>query len=96
MDGERPSIESRSGLSIFSTNCRAYAESDSMYLLCPSAKMVSNAREDLPEPLTPVTTMKLSLGIFRSIFFRLCSLAPMILIVSKVALFYLVLPRVMN
>ena len=52
--GESPSIESTSGFSICSRNCRAYADSDSTYRLCPSAKIVSNAREDLPDPLTPV------------------------------------------
>jgi len=40
--------------------------------------MVSNAREDLPEPDRPVMTTNLSLGIEISIFFKLCSLAPFI------------------
>jgi len=35
--GESPSIESTSGFSIICRNCRAYAESDSTYLRCPSA-----------------------------------------------------------
>ena len=39
--------------------------------------MVSNAREDLPEPLRPVMTVILSLGITTSTFFRLCCLAPL-------------------
>ena len=47
-----------------------------------TAKMVSNAREDLPEPDTPVITMSLSRGMVRSIFFKLCSRAPFITILS--------------
>ena len=42
--------------------------------------MVSKARDDFPEPERPVITVMLSFGIFTSIFFRLCSLAPTILI----------------
>src|SRR5579872_5776408 len=38
--------------------------------------MVSNAKEDLPDPDRPVITVRLSRGISRSIFFRLCSRAP--------------------
>src|SRR5260221_7218853 len=38
--------------------------------------MVSKAREDLPEPLSPVITTSESRGISISIFFRLCSRAP--------------------
>src|SRR6266436_6690626 len=74
--GERPSIESTSGFSICSRNCRAYAESDSTYLLCPSAKIVSKASEDLPEPETPVKTTNLFRGTTTSMFLRLCSRAP--------------------
>ena len=40
--------------------------------------MVSNASEDLPEPDNPVKTISLSLGISKSMFFKLCSLAPFI------------------
>ena len=42
--------------------------------------MVSNAREDLPEPERPVITTSLSLGMVTSTFLRLCSLAPFITI----------------
>jgi hypothetical protein len=35
--GESPSIESTSGFSMRSRNCRAYADSDSTYRRCPSA-----------------------------------------------------------
>ena len=42
--------------------------------------MVSKARDDLPEPESPVKTINLSLGIVMSIFLRLCSLAPFITI----------------
>ena len=78
MAGDRPSIESRSGLSIISKNCLAYAESDSTYRLWPSAYMVSNASVDLPEPERPVITTSLFFGMSRLIFFKLCSLAPRI------------------
>src|SRR5678816_1094984 len=44
--------------------------------------MVSNASEDLPDPLKPVTTTNLSRGIFSVRFLRLCSRAPPILIKS--------------
>ena len=44
---------------------------------CPSAYKVSNAREDFPEPDNPVMTTNLSRGISTSIFFRLCSRAPL-------------------
>ena len=46
------------------------------------AKMVSKANEDLPEPERPVKTINLSRGIFRSIFFKLFWLAPLITISS--------------
>src|SRR3954470_8777537 len=42
--------------------------------------MVSKAREDLPEPDSPVNTTSLSRGISRSTFLRLCSRAPRIVI----------------
>ena len=42
--------------------------------------MVSNARDDLPEPDSPVITTNLSLGISMQMPLRLCSLAPLILI----------------
>src|SRR2546421_7518031 len=38
--------------------------------------MVSNAREDLPEPLTPVTTVMALCGISTLMFFRLWTRAP--------------------
>src|SRR5208282_978956 len=38
--------------------------------------MVSKAREDLPEPLTPVTTVRASWGISTVMFFRLWTRAP--------------------
>src|ERR1700689_2105104 len=38
--------------------------------------MVSKAREDLPEPLSPVITVKVLRGISTSIFLRLCWRAP--------------------
>src|SRR5690349_9782923 len=51
-----------------------------MYLRCPSAKMVSNASEDFPDPDTPVITTSLSRGISTSSDLRLCSAAPRTLI----------------
>lgn len=47
-----------------------------MYLRWPSAKMVSKASEDLPEPERPVMTTSLSRGMSRSMPLRLCSRAP--------------------
>src|SRR3954463_15757881 len=47
-----------------------------MYLRWPSAKMVSKAREDLPEPERPGMTTSRSRGISTVMFLRLCSLAP--------------------
>src|SRR5437867_3491251 len=38
--------------------------------------MVSNARLDLPEPESPVTTMSRSRGISTEMFLRLCTRAP--------------------
>src|SRR6478736_7044276 len=74
--GDRPSMKSTSGLSICPRNWRAYADSDSTYRRCPSAKMVSKANDDLPDPDSPVKTMSLSRGRSRSTFRRLCSRAP--------------------
>ena len=42
----------------------------------PSAKRMSKARVDLPEPLRPVTTTMPSRGMSTEIFLRLCSRAP--------------------
>src|ERR1019366_1798619 len=44
--------------------------------------MVSKASEDLPLPERPVRTIRLSRGRVRSMFLRLCSLAPRISMVS--------------
>src|ERR1035441_5537195 len=46
--------------------------------------MVSKAREDLPEPLRPVITVRLLRGISTSIFFRLCWRAPCTVIRSSI------------
>ena len=54
MAGYSPSMSSTRGFCIWERNCLAYAESDSTYLLWPSAYMVSNASDDFPDPLTPV------------------------------------------
>ncbi len=47
-----------------------------MYFRCPSAKIVSNASDDLPEPESPVITTSLSRGMSTDRFLRLCSFAP--------------------
>src|SRR5205085_3879856 len=47
--------------------------------------MVSNASEDLPEPLRPVSTISCSRGISTSTFFRLFSLAPLMAMVSLIS-----------
>src|SRR4029077_15466391 len=74
--GESPSMESTSGFSICSRNWRAYADSDSTYRRCPSAKIVSKASDDLPDPETPVMTTNLLRGTTTSMFLGLCSRAP--------------------
>lgn len=66
--GLNPEICSTSGLSRFPKNCLAYAAKLSIYLLCPSAYIVSNANEDLPLPLNPVITTSFSLGMDISMF----------------------------
>src|SRR5690242_10906217 len=45
--------------------------------------MVSKASEDLPEPDRPVNTTSLSRGISTSMFFRLCSRAPRMVIARR-------------
>src|SRR3954453_8614902 len=74
--GDRPSMKSTSGLSIWPRNCRAYADSDSTERRCPSAKMVSKARLDLPDPDSPVNTISESRGRSSEMSLRLCSRAP--------------------
>src|SRR5215475_13016533 len=74
--GDSPSMKSTSGLSIWPRNCLAYADKDSTYRRCPSAKIVSNARLDLPEPESPVKTIIASRGRSRLTSRRLCSRAP--------------------
>ena len=50
----------------------------------PSAKMMSNARVDFPDPESPVTTTSSSRGISKEMFFKLCSLAPLMQIEFEV------------
>src|SRR5690349_10454130 len=75
--GDNPSMKSTSGLSIWPRNCRAYADNDSTYRRWPSAKIVSKASDDLPDPDNPVNTMSASRGRSRSTLRRLCSRAPL-------------------
>src|SRR5215831_2190645 len=49
--------------------------------------MVSKASEDLPEPESPVNTTSLSRGISTSMFFRLCSRAPRMVMARKPLVF---------
>src|SRR5215510_2357091 len=46
--------------------------------------MVSNASDDLPDPLRPVMTVSVFRGISTSIFFRLCWRAPCTVIRSSI------------
>src|SRR3989344_9697457 len=80
--GERPVISSTSGFCIWWRNCRAYAESDSTYRRCPSAKMVSNAKDDFPLPESPVNTTILLRGISTVTSLRLWVRAPFTIIFS--------------
>src|SRR5215469_1710991 len=69
-------MKSTSGLSIWPRNCLAYADSDSTYRRWPSAKIVSKARLDLPDPDRPVKTIMESRGRSSETSLRLCSRAP--------------------
>src|SRR3972149_2717796 len=50
--------------------------------------MVSNASVDLPEPDSPVITMSLPRGSSTSMFFRLCSRAPLTTILSLIKILH--------
>ena len=71
--GDNPSIKSTSGFSILPKNCLAYALKLSTYRRCPSAYIVSKAKELFPLPLSPVITTNWSRGISKFIFFKLFS-----------------------
>ena len=75
----------------FPKNCLAYDDKLSIYLLCPSANKVLNANDDFPDPETPDITVILFFGISNDIFFKLCNLAPVIMIFSLVfeAIFFI-------
>ena len=75
-----PTMESTSGLSKRPKNWRAYEDRLSTYLLWPSAKSVLKAKLLFPEPLNPVSTTSLFLGIETEMFFKLCTRAPLIMI----------------
>src|SRR5579875_576232 len=74
--GDSPSMKSTSGLSIWPRNWRAYADRASTYRRWPSAKIVSKARLDLPDPDSPVNTIRESRGRSIETSLRLCSRAP--------------------
>src|SRR5690625_2322809 len=76
--GETPVIYATLG---FSMPCIPIA---SRYCRCDSLKRISCARVDLPDPETPVITLKLRFGIFTLTSFKLCSFACAILIHSVI------------
>ena len=84
--GGIPSMDSTSGLLILPRNWRAYELRLSAKRLCPSAKRVSKARDDFPEPEMPVITTNFPRGISTVIFFRLLTLAPLIIILPRSAI----------
>src|SRR5436305_5120699 len=74
--GGSPSMASTSGTPSWWNSRRAYGETDSKYRRWASAYRVPNARDDLPDPDTPVNTTRASRGMATSAFFRLWVLAP--------------------
>src|SRR5262245_23958594 len=82
--GESPFTKSTSGFLSCPTKRFANVDIDASSRRCPSAYTVSNASDDLPEPLTPVTTTSLSRGISTSTFCRLFSRAPRISMVVRI------------
>ena len=64
-------MSSISGFCNLPRNCLAYDDRLSIYTLCPSAKRVSNARDDFPLPDTPEMTINLFFGILIDMFLRL-------------------------
>src|SRR5688500_13410011 len=76
MAGRMPSIESTSGRSMRSRNCRTYVDIDSTNRRCPSASSALNASEDFPDPDGPVTTVSCRCGISTETFLRLWFRAP--------------------
>src|SRR5258708_17145501 len=77
--GDNPSTASTFGRPILGIDCREYVLIDSKYSRCASAKIVSKASEDFPEPDTPVITTNWFRGMVTVMFFRLCSLQPITL-----------------
>src|SRR5262245_9457791 len=82
--GESPFTKSTSGFLSWPMKRFANVDIDASSRRWPSAYTVSNASDDLPEPLTPVTTTSLSRGISTSTPFRLFSRAPRISIVVRI------------
>ncbi|MNI40619.1 hypothetical protein D3C73_948500 [compost metagenome] len=72
--GQRPCILSN----LSSSSSPASIPKDCRYCLRPSSNMISNIRLDFPDPLTPVATISLFLGMEMSMFLRLCTRAPFI------------------
>ena len=77
-----PSRESTSGRASWGMNPWTNALYVSLIIRCDSAAMVPNASELLPEPDTPVNTVRRRLGMSTSMPVRLFSRAPRTRIVS--------------
>jgi hypothetical protein len=76
----RLSTASTSGLPKLGSRLRTNAVWVWLSCRCDSAAMVSNTSEDLPEPDTPVTTVSRPAGTVTSTLRRLCSRAPVTVI----------------
>src|SRR5947209_5947034 len=74
--GGSPSMASTSGTPSWWNSRRAYGATDSRYRRWASAYKVPNARDDLPDPDTPVNTTRAFRGTSRSTFFKLWVRAP--------------------
>ncbi len=81
--GESRSMVSALGRSCLGSWLRTYQVKVSFSWRCDSTATVSKTTEDLPEPDTPVKTVMRPLGISRSTSLRLCSRAPVILMLSS-------------
>ena len=76
MVGPMPEVLSN----LFSSSMPVRMPSERRYCLRPSSKMISKTMLDLPEPLTPVATVRVFLGMVMSMFLRLWRCAPLIVI----------------
>src|SRR3954466_11878659 len=74
--GGSPAMSSTFGAPVCCSRRRAYGATDSKYPRCAPAQIVPNAREDLPDPDTPVNTASALRGMATSMSRRLFSRAP--------------------